>query len=167
MQATIDELRAAAVFSEATVADLEQCMGAAETTIDELNEKARAADIAMEAIKARMQRVSDNCIGWIKYGEKSNKIATACQLKANAWDEQTELATNKLLEDALRTYNMREKIANLARLAGINVLSTDTYNEIRKKVLLRTHSDKHNEILAKEVLFEKICKKVNDMPSSM
>jgi len=155
------------VFSEATIANLEQCMGATGATIEELNEKARAANITMEAIKARMQNVSDNCLRWIKYGEKSKKIATACQLKANAWDEQTELATNKLLEDALRTYNMREKMANLAKLAGINILSTDTYNEIRKKVLLRTHSDKHNEILAKEVLFEKICKTVNDMPSSL
>ena len=178
IQATIDELRVAAVASDAKEREYQVFLTSNEdssgtdlerlqATIDELKAKAHDANIEMEAIKADKAKTEANIILWIKHGQDANKLAISCKLKANAWDEQTERTTNRLIEEALRTYNMKEKMANLARLAGINVLSTDTYNELRKKVLLRTHSDKHNEILAKEVLFEKICKKVNDMPSSM
>jgi len=171
LQKSIEELQQRERESQVTRA-CRECtnstdLGRLQATISELRAAAAVSEATIEKLNAEMVRVKDNCLAWIKHGKEAHKLMIHCQLRSDAWDELTDHATNKQIEDAIRTFNLRDKMANLAILAGICVQKADTYNELRRKVLLATHPDKHRETLTKEVLFEKICKTVNNMPPSL
>ena len=171
---TIDELKA-------QVSELEQRVGVSETRESEL--KAKLADLEqrvgesdtidelraqMTKLQQRLQLYKDELTVWRDYGNEAGP-------KANAWDKYVDFLSDSLLEDAIgfdieyinhiRIKTPRQKMRNLARLVDIDVQPTDTYMQIRKKLLLETHPDKCKGTPEQALLYEKIIKKIGEMPT--
>ena len=102
---------------------------------------------------------------------KFEKRLKTLEDKASAWDMHEDYLSSKRLEDAI-TFNgvkllPKSAMIKLALLVGIDVKTKQAYKELRKKVLLKVHPDKSSPKTDQMMLFEKICKAVNDMPDDV
>ena len=89
------------------------------------------------------------------------------EAKAAAWDKHEDYLSTAQLKEAMKNLKTpMEKLIKMAEMAGICVRCTDTYKQLKRKVVLVTHPDKRKCDLDKDMLFEKICKTVNDLPSN-
>ena len=174
MQATIDELRA-------QVVDLEQHVRVSETRESEL--KAKLADLeqrvgasdTIDELRAQVSELEQRLQFHINELTKWKVFAKEVAPKACAWDKYVDFLSDSLLENAIgfdveyinqiRIKTPRQKMKNLARLVDINVQPTDTYMQIRKKLLLETHPDKCKGTHEQALLYEKIIKKIGEMPT--
>jgi len=113
-------------------------------------------------------RPADNMNARLNNMKELEKRLAKAEAKAAAWDKHEDYLSTKQLEDAVNPLqNPMQKLSKMAALAGIHVRSSDTYKQLRKKVLFVTHSDKRVCNVDQEMLFEKICKAVNDLPARM
>jgi len=145
---------------KAKLADLEQRMGASDT-IDELRAKVSELEQSLQLYKEKLKL-------WRDYGNEAGP-------KANAWDKYVDFLSDSLLEIAIgfdineikqmRIKTPRQQMNNLASLVDINVQPTETYMQIRKKLLLETHPDKRKGTPEQALLYEKIIKKIGEMPT--
>jgi len=106
----------------------------------------------------------------VKMAEMEKRLKTL-EGKASAWDKHEDYLSNKRLKDAT-TLNGKKLLPmpamiNLAKLVGVDVKTQHTYKELRKQVLLKVHPDKNRHEADQLMLFEKICKAVNNMPDNI
>jgi uncharacterized coiled-coil protein SlyX len=178
LQRRVDAAEAKEREARAMINELEQCLGATEATIDELG--AKVADVGAgktEELKAKVKELEaalvskeENRQKWIEYGRKVGP-------KAEAWNRYAGFVYSRKIEDAIgfdyadfEKYFVKtpfEKMANLAKLVGVDVQSIKSYVEIRKKALLACHPDKRKCTPVQEMLFERVCKKLIELPATI
>ena len=174
------------------VADMEQSITASENielvtalTMDALKAKwagwqacAKASeDSVCEAtgeLKTKLAALEAKCNQSMQREKETEARSSKFETIACAWSKFADYLSSKQLEDALgctleqclqHVKTPMEKMTNLAILACISFRPTDTYSAIRKKLLLATHPDKRSCPQEEEVLYDKICKALFDLPT--
>jgi len=168
LQATIDELRV-------QLADLERTPDAElRTKFADLEEDQRKTKKQLEETEAEHIKWMENANALDKRIRLLRERCKVIKPKADAWDANVEYLTTRLMQGAFglpheylenyRPKTFMEKMIGIAKLAGITVQPADTYANIRKQVLLKTHPDKRRCTAEEVILYEKICLAVTSLP---
>ena len=91
--------------------------------------------------------------------------------KANAWDKNEALLADMMIQEACLDQSyfrvlklpVLEILKNLAKLAEVDVKDSDDPKQLRKRILLKTHTDKGIHYEEKKKLYYRITQKINEM----
>ena len=115
-------------------------------------------------LEEQVKEIDERCTRWVEY-------ANSLKPKADAWDAHEDYWSTYRMIDVLgwpcqcgrKTF--MQKMSGIASLIGITVQPTDTYSEIRKRVLLKSHPDKRRCTVDLIVLYEKVYLAATTLPA--